>query len=478
MATSLSRREFLSKAAVGISGALAGTLLAACQPQIVEVTKVVEKEKIVEKPVEKIVTQVVEKTVKETVVVEKQAPTAAPKQQINLRFHARIGEQEDKLYAMQMPKFMQANPNIKVALENFPAAEYLAKVSTMVAGGTIGDAVWSAIGQATVHFMWAQNVIRPIDELVAAQKFDLKQYYDGTIKAMTIEGKLTGLPFKSHPGLAIIYYNQNLFEKAKAPLPKPEWKQEDMTAAAKAIRGTAGDQPVFGLLMDTSWKGILTAIRAQGGELISADGKKLQLNEDKGIAAITWLYDFFQTHKVSPTPEQIIGGAGQMWTTGYLGMYQAGTSGSVLRNTIGDKFKWMVVNNPIGPGGVGGSDYEVDCYAVTKATKQPEAAFEWVKYLTNQDSGVLLGVIGGTIGGRPDCYNSPVLLTDPVRPVFRDIMAKAQDSRIVANWRQLECETAITQLLQPLWAGKEKPTKAFIDGVTKQIQDIMDKPKP
>jgi hypothetical protein len=48
----------------------------------------------------------------------------------------------------------------------------------------------------------------------------------------------------------------------------------------------------------------------------------------------------------------------------------------------------------------------------------------------------------------------------------------------VGNWRQTECETAIVQLLQPLWAGKEKPTKTFVDGVTKQIQDIINKPKP
>mgnify|MGYP000928976537 FL=1 len=138
----------------------------------------------------------------------------------------------------------------------------------------------------------------------------------------------------------------------------------------------------------------------------------------------------------------------------------------------------MVANNPIGPGGVGGSDYEVDCYSVTAATPNPTEAFEWVKYLCNQDSGVLLGVIGGTVGGRPDVYGSPVLLSDPVRPVFRDIMDNAQDSRVVGNWRQDECEKAVVQLLQPLWAGQEQPTKAFVDSVTAQIQDIMNLPRP
>ncbi|HHX45461.1 MAG TPA: sugar ABC transporter substrate-binding protein [Chloroflexi bacterium] len=461
------RRNFLRKAVAGVA---ASSVLMACQPKVVEVEKIVKETVEVEKQVE------VEKIVKETVVVE--GATPAPKEPITLRFHARIGEQENKLYEMQMPKFMEANPHITLELENFPGAEYITKVTTMHAGGTLGDVVWGAIGQAIIHFFYSSQLVRPIDELVAADGFDLSEYYEGCIKALTLEGKVLGLPFKAHPGLAIYYYNEDLFEQAGVPLPVPEWTHDDMVEAALAIQGIAGDQPIFGVLPSTAWKGILTLIRSFGGELISEDGNTLLLNSDEGMAAIQLLYDLFQTHKVAPPPEQMIGDANQMWASGYLGMYQGGTSVSVMKNTIGDKFKWMAVNNPIGPAGVGGSDYEVDCYSVTAATPNPTEAFEWVKYLCNQDSGVLLGVIGGTVGGRPDVYGSPVLLSDPVRPVFRDIMDNAQDSRVVGNWRQDECEKAVVQLLQPLWAGQEQPTKAFVDSVTAQIQDIMNMPRP
>jgi len=410
--------------------------------------------------------------------VEVEGAEPAPKEPVTIRFHARIGEQENKLYEMQMPKFMEANPHITVELENFPGAEYLTKVTTMHAGGTLGDAVWGAIGGATIHFFYGSDLVRPLDDLVAAENFDLTQYYEGCIKGLTLEGKLLGLPFKAHPSTAIIYYNEDLFERAGVPIPTPEWTHDDQVEYAKAIQGIAGDQPIFGALLETGWKAMITMTRSFGGELVNEDGTKFLLNSDEGMAAVQRMYDFFQTYKVSPTPEQIIGGSSQMWTTGYLGMFQDSTWACVLRNTIGDKFKWMVVNNPIGPGGVGGSDFEADCYSVTSATKHPNEAFQWVKYLCNEDSGVLLGIIGGTIGGRPDAYNSPVLLTDPVRPVFRDVMAKCQDSRVVGNWRQSECENALVQLLQPLWVGQEQPTKAFIDSVTQQIQQIMDMPRP
>ena len=75
MASRVTRRALLKNAAfAGAAG-----LLAACQPKIVEVTKVVEKV-VKEEVIVAGTPQIVEKVVKETVVVEKQAPqpTRAP----------------------------------------------------------------------------------------------------------------------------------------------------------------------------------------------------------------------------------------------------------------------------------------------------------------------------------------------------------------------------------------------------------------
>jgi len=144
-----------------------------------------------------------------------------------IRFHARIGAQEDALYDMQMPKFMEAHPNIEVVKESFPGAEYNAKISTMVAGGTLGDSCWSALGGATIQFAWSQGTITPVDDLVASNNVDLKQWYEGCLKGITVDGKLLGLPFKSHPGLAVIYYNETAIEAAGKEVPKAGWTQSN-----------------------------------------------------------------------------------------------------------------------------------------------------------------------------------------------------------------------------------------------------------
>lgn len=396
-----------------------------------------------------------------------------------VRFHARIGQQEDTLYDMQIPKFMEEHPEISIVKESFPGEEFSAKISTMLAGGTLGDVVWSALGQAKIQFAWAQNIVAPIDDLVESQAVDLSQWYEGCIDAISVDGNLLGLPFKAHPGLAIIYYNQTAIEEAGLEPPTMEWTQAEQVELAQALTQSDGDRvSQFGYLPSATWKGMVTLLRAFGGELLSEDGTQFQLNSEEGMQAVNYMYDLFHTHQVAPTPEQMLGTGNEMWASGTLGLYQGGTSVSVLGSTIGDEFEWMVVPNAIGPGGVGGSDYEVDAYCVTTTTEHPDEAFTWVQYLCNQDSGVQLGLIGGTVGGRPDVYGSEELLQFPYRQVFKEVMDNAMDSRITANWRQEEAEKAFVQLTQPLWAGDEQPSQAFIDDVTAQIQDIMDKPRP
>ena len=406
---------------------------------------------------------------------------AAPAgEKVTVRFHARIGQQEDTLYDMQMPKFMEENPDIEIVKESFPGEEYNTKVSTMLAGNTLGDVAWSALGGATINFMWAQGIVAPIDDLVASNSIDLTQWYEGCRNAITVEGNLLGLPFKAHPGLAVVYYNQTAFEAAGLDLPTSGWTQEQQVEAAKTLTKGDATPPFYGFLpgVGNIWKTLVTLSRAFGTELLNEDGTQFQLNSELGIQAVTWLYDLFQTHKVAPTPEQMVGGGNDMWIANSLGMYQGGTSVSVTGGTIGDAFEWMVAPNAVGPGGVGGSDYEVDAYTVTTASQNPDAAFKWVQYLCSKDSGVQLGLIGGTVGGRADVYGSEELLAFPFRVVFKEIMDNAMASRITANWRQAEAETALAQLTQPLWTGAEQPTQAFVDGVAQQIQDILDLPRP
>jgi multiple sugar transport system substrate-binding protein len=301
------------------------------------------------------------------------------------------------------------------------------------------------------------------------------------LNAITVEGNLLGLPFKAHPGFAVTYYNQSAIEAEGLPVPQAGWTQEEHLELAKALTKSEGDRTTqFGFLpgVNAWWKTFVTLNRAFGGEMLSEDGTTFQIMEDAGRQAMQYIYDVFHTHKVAPLPDQIIGTQDEMWIAGQLATVGSGTYFAVHDAAIGDSFEWMVAPNPVGPSGTGGSDYEADAQCVTTTTEHPTEAFKWVQYLCSRESGVQLGLIGGTVGGRPDVYGAEELLAFPFRVVFKEVMDNAQASRITANWRQSEAEAAFTQLMQPIWAGTEQPTDAYLETMRSQIQDILDKPKP
>lgn len=446
----ISRRSFLRSTALGA----AGLALVACAPAAAP-------------------------SAETTASGDSAAPAA---ENVTVRFHARIGQQEDTLYDMMMPKFMEENPNIEIVRESFPGAEFQTKISTMLAGGTLGDAMWSALGGATIYFQWAQGTVAPIDELVQAAGVDLGGWYEGCLDAITMEGNLLGLPFKAHPGWSVTYYNASAFEEVGLDVPTADWTLDDQIEVAKALHKTEGDRAVrFGYLpggLENAWKALLCVTRAYGGELLSEDGNQFLLMEDPARQAVQYTWDMFNVHNVAPKPDQILGTVNEMWIAGALAMNTAGTFRSSADSAIGDTFEWMAVGNAKGPAGVGGSDYEVDAFCVTSASEHPAEAFKWVEYLCNHESGVQLGIIGGTIGGRPDVYGDERLLQFPFRQVFKELMDNAQPARVVGNWRQAEAETVLQQMTQPLWAGTEEPTEAYLQSIATAVQDVLDKPRP
>jgi ABC-type glycerol-3-phosphate transport system substrate-binding protein len=283
------------------------------------------------------------------------------------------------------------------------------------------------------------------------------------------------LPFKSHPGVSIFFFNQSLFEQAGAGVPDKSWTLDRLADAAKRV--TSGD--VYGYFPATSQKSVLAFTRAFGGELLSPDGKRSLLNSPQAVAAVTWMYDSFHKHRIAPPLPLPQGGANTMFTTGKLASGRWGTSfQNTAQNQVKDQFKWFAALHPKGPGGVYGSDYEIDAYSVIAGSKEQAAAWEWVKWITRQEAGIRLGEIGGTVGGRPDVYKSDRLLKDPIRRVFLEAMETAQPGRPVYNTRMQEYEKVIQDGFTPLWQGKQTPSRAFMDELTRQVQAVLDQELP
>jgi multiple sugar transport system substrate-binding protein len=214
---SLKRRQFLKAAAL----ATAGTALAACQPRIVEVTKVVERV-VKEEVIVAGTPQIVEKVVKETVVVKE--ATVAPKAKVLVR-NIVWGASAPMIpmYESFAQTFMAERPEITIEYLFQPGDQYVARLKTMEAAGDPPE-VCMPIGGA-INYWRAPDFNKWLDITPLAERdaYDFDDFHKFSIQSAKnpFTGTMDGLPVQLFSG--VIVYNKDLFDAEGLPYPPHEW---------------------------------------------------------------------------------------------------------------------------------------------------------------------------------------------------------------------------------------------------------------
>ncbi len=484
----MTSRRALLRGALGVAGTLAITpILAACGQTAAPAAKPAESKPAEAKPAES----------KPAAPVAQPAPTAAPAAQpaaaakaapgTELRLHLRVGPEEDTMKEV-LPAFTQQT-GINIKLESFPTNEYFAKIQTLIAGDQVGDVLWTVNYVGT--FRWASSkIIRAVDDLVTADKYDTSQFYPAAWEAGKYQGQMYGLPFKIHPGPSAFYYNVNAAKEAGVTFPEKQiasW--DDLIKGTKAMVKSSGprvERHGFSMSMspDSSqqaWQVIQMYLRSHGGEYYSEDGKKAQLNTQQAKDAIRFMHALMHQHKVAVPQQEWTAQSDEIFIAERSAGLQGSSSLKSLPTKIKDKFEVKNVIMPPGPGGKLGSQAIVDHIVMSAKTQKAKESWELMKVLCGKDVGVRLGAgaggqVSGTSGGRLDVLNDPQLLKNPLHPIFLDLLSQVQVLRLAHNFRDLEVAQALHQMTGPLWLGERQPDDAFFEELNKAVQAVLDKP--
>jgi len=187
MSIQMTRRELLRSAALAASAGL----VAACQPKVVEVTKVVEKV-VKETVVVQGTPQVIEKVVKETVVVEKQveAKPAGLEPATVVWWHGWASPGAIEAFTKIVDAYHALDKGITIDRVQVP--EMQDKLLTAVAGGNPPD-----LGVCCVSYaqFYARGVITPLDDFIeASTKINREDFVEGLFESMMWRGKTYGVP--------------------------------------------------------------------------------------------------------------------------------------------------------------------------------------------------------------------------------------------------------------------------------------------
>ena len=390
----LTRRDFLRLSAAAATGAI----VAACAPaapQIVEVEKEVP----------------VEKKVVETVIVEKEVVVEKPVKAVELRVIWRTDPGENKGLEAEIESWEAKHPNVSVKQVYAPWDEFEPKLMTMYAGEVAPDIIGTG-GTNPYGERFVRGMVLALDPYLDTEPELKEDFYPIGIRSYTMQGKIIGLPITiAWPG---VFYNATLFDEAGVDYPPVDWKGSgwtwgDMIETAKKLtldKNGDGKIDQYGLQPGHSSPWYYT--RLWGEDLISEDDYKTRIlhkwqTDDPDVynACVNGLQaraDAIYEHKVTPTPATMsaISEMGSPLKTGVLAMNFTG--GWAVAPPLPEKFKYGAAANPLGGEhgeGTRANNEWVDPFQITDQSANPDAAWEFIKYMVSDKEAVRIRVTYG-----------------------------------------------------------------------------------
>jgi ABC-type glycerol-3-phosphate transport system substrate-binding protein len=425
---------------------------------------------------------------------------ATSAQRVVIRDHDWIqgnpGQQGD-WYDGFIAKFEADHPDIQVQREWFPRAEMHAKQLALAATGQIGDTARINLAPLVAE-MQLKGVVRDLNSLYEGDqewvKNDLPQFWKGNLATYTRNGKLWGLPLVGHPGAVQYYVNTTMVQKLGLKMPPADgsWSYDDMLTLAKGLtKSEGGRTTVYGIIPpinDTSCnEGMVSLLRAFGGDLFDADGKQCLLNSDQSKKALSVLAQMYSSGAAFPWQPDIDEQRQELFQSQKVGMVIATSfaasawPGQIAKRP--DPFEMDVFPNPLATTGKHATQVSSDGKGVTMASKIPDKAWIVLSQLfTGQRHGIERFTNGlGSPGSRFDVWDSDE---------FRQAAPKLQNIAKVmvlppapdmlpwnhpANGRFQETEPILLNEFLKVTLG-QSDVDTFAESTAKQIQAILDKP--
>lgn len=293
-----------------------------------------------------------------------------------------LGEQ------LLLEDFHAAHPNIEVFYTPEPDNYEDRMLADMQAG--VAPDVFA--GCCDTFPIWAQEGylldLRPFVESdlqrATIDDWDKAQYRS----FFTSEGVQFALP-KYHGALAL-FYNKDIFDRCKVDYPTAEWTHDDYLTAMERIQSAAaagGQKDLWPSMFDVSWERIQVHVNSWNGHFVDPENvSRSWMARPEALKAMEWLRTRMWDGRVMASRLDVGNrNTRDAFIHHNLAMVEEGSW--ALRDILEQAdFRIGVAPFPAGPGRRV-TLATTDGFAVFSGTRQPEAAWELVKFLVGRDYG-------------------------------------------------------------------------------------------
>ena len=370
--------------------------------------------------------------------------------------------------------FHTANPNITVKVDVSDWESYWTKLKTLLSAGTPPD-VFAMDAPLYLDYQ-SRGVLLNLQPYLDKNPDMFNGVYPQTLQAYKTPDGMYGLP-RDFQTIAL-FYNKDMFDAAGVAYPTADWTYDDLRNAAKKLTKTGSDGKVtqFGF-SDDLWDMELIwseAIWAYGGDVINADHTKTLLGEPKAHEAWQLFHDIMFVDKSWPNSTTSDEYGGDPFQAGVAAMTTVGHW--VVPGYAELKFKWDVAPMPKGPTGQATSVNSAG-FVVAKDSKNPDAAFEFLKYVLSEPAQKRLAELGFACPVLKAVAESDAFLkqSTPIdHKVFLDSLAFAHMKPVFKGYD--EWSSAIGDGMAPIWLGDAELDPTLND-VVKAADEVLAKSK-
>ena len=321
---------------------------------------------------------------------------------------------EDALVQQGLNGFMSANPHIKVTWNPIPG-DYPTKMRANIASGNSPDVfyVQPPMGQEYIPagkllnlgpYMQRDNVDPNSFYKALAQPFDCA---DGTVFGISKDWNALGL-----------FYNKSMFQAANIPAPTADWTWTDLQSAAQKL--TKADGSVYGASLPSDASRFGAFLFANGGSMLSSDGKTATFNNQAGIDAAKF-YTSFHTNKTGVTPKDVgAGWDGEAFGKGEVAMtFEGGWMIPFMTKTYPD-LQYGIAPLPKALNGQRSNLVYTNAWGAYSGTKHPDAAWKVIQYMTGATYQALVLHAGFALPSIQTLSSDPYFQQNPGVQVLLD----------------------------------------------------------
>ncbi len=325
----------------------------------------------------------------------------------------------------------------------------------------------STAGQAPDVMIWdrfltalyaPKNVLAPINSYMTKDKIAMSGFYKEALAELSSKGNLYGLPLTVDA--RAIFYNKKLLQAAGVRPPRT-WAELRAAAIKLTKRDANGKMQVSGFALDDV--GLFSMwIKQAGGNILTADGTKTAFNSPAGIAVLEYWDQLLNKDKVYELGfGRGEGNAQDPFVTGKIAMYYNGPWSINGYKKYGKDLDWGVAAPPAGPTGAKGANMGGFGLAITQASKQKDAAWEFMKWwLANPANAVTWGKTSNNIPGNLRAVNDAYFQKDPLWKGITDTLKFATIRPAVPGFPPMEGQALIPNI-QLFLEGKQDAKTAL-----------------